>query len=101
MRGGVGRRGREGERDAAEGEVEREPPACEEGAGFQTCDLPLLGQGEGGGVLGWHGVGGGGVAGRGNRGWVAFVGVTVWGGAGWAGVGVSGGIGGVSGLVFD
>ncbi|KFZ15381.1 hypothetical protein V502_05638 [Pseudogymnoascus sp. VKM F-4520 (FW-2644)] len=43
MRGGVGRRGREGDT----GEVAREPPACEEGAGFQTCDLPLLGQGVG------------------------------------------------------
>lgn len=38
-----GRRGRE--RDATEGDVAREPPPCEEGAGFQTCDLPLLGQG--------------------------------------------------------
>lgn len=24
------------------GDLAREPPACEEGAGFQTCDLPLL-----------------------------------------------------------
>lgn len=47
--GGVGmgvRRGRGGDRETWEGEVAREPPPCEEGAGFQTCDLPLLGMGD-------------------------------------------------------
>ncbi|KFY09088.1 hypothetical protein V492_05626, partial [Pseudogymnoascus sp. VKM F-4246] len=29
------------------GGAAREPPACEEGAGFQTCDLPLLDPGLG------------------------------------------------------
>ncbi|OAF60655.2 hypothetical protein VC83_03398 [Pseudogymnoascus destructans] len=42
--GGVLRSGREGERET--GEAASEPPACEEGGGFQTCELPLLGVGE-------------------------------------------------------
>ncbi|OBT64240.1 hypothetical protein VE03_06895 [Pseudogymnoascus sp. 23342-1-I1] len=41
--GAIVRSGREGETD----EMAREPPACEEGAGFQTFDLPLLGMGVG------------------------------------------------------
>lgn len=40
---GVSRPGVRGESEAGEAGVAREPPACEEGAGFQTCDLPLVG----------------------------------------------------------
>ncbi|KFY72285.1 hypothetical protein V499_07571 [Pseudogymnoascus sp. VKM F-103] len=39
------------------GEVARKPLACEEGAGFRTCDLPLLGKGLGGGY--WDALAGG------------------------------------------